>query len=831
MNDSRRRSLPRWIGCWLLLSLAWLQAGTVLILDAGKDPTLLHNSEQTLRKALGSDASLASLAKKKALKVGIRKVGQEYYLMSALLPSDAETAALYWRLHSYFPHAVTLEAAAGLRKISGATPSFGRPVTVSRGDVTLWLAIFALAMIGILALFVSSQQIRKIRERHEKILRRHEAIEKRMSELFNRLGEDIYQMGQKAVDYTSQLMKKRSGEGLDNHLQEVVSIENRIVDSATNLLSFLRLKAKKVAVKEEKFSIDNMLNDVVETLRTELGENPTELIFDVDKGVPSEVVGDFTHIGEIVSKVLEHAMRFNAGTQVRFQLRANTPYVGEAELMMRIYYSPREDEESPETYFVPVFDEEHNRYRRLGLYVAYELTDLLEGSISVSRNSNRSEMLVDINLPIRPVDEKERRRYTLPEGFSRKDILLVNRSYEASVALKQMFTYFRHRVTIMDEAAFEQARPPLERFDIVAVDDILIDELFIAYARKLRKKQELKVVALHNIFQPIRRDLDKDVVDLTANKPMNLQRVFTLILELYGQKPALEERRASEGSEREEEYAPQSFEREYPETKGVGLDSFSHFAGAKLLVVEDNPLNMKMLLKVLERSGIKILQAFNGEEAVETVKRVGSEGIDLILMDINMPVMDGYRASREIRALPGRDTLPIVALSALNLDNERERMRESGMDGYLPKPLQLGRLYTVFERYLPQQEEADTEASEAKNAPRPKGLDWAVAMAHVNNNEMVLREILESFAAAYRDSPETLASLFAQRDYEGMQKVLLDLIGLSGTVGATELHRLVKELYKSLILYRIDRVEKLLDAYRKEMKRLVEGIDRYTQAR
>lgn len=830
MNDSKRRSLIRWIGWWLLLSLAWVQASTVLILDAGKDRTVLQKSEETLQQALGSDASLASLAKKKALKVGVRKVGQEYYLMSVPLPSDAETAALYWRLHSYFPHAVTLEV-AGLRKITMKTPAFEGPVTVSKGDVTLWIAIFTLAVIGILALFVSSQQIRKIRERHEKILRRHEAIEKRMSELFNRLGEDIYQMGQKAVDYTSQLIKKQGGEGLDNHLQEVVSIESRIVDSATNLLSFLRLKAKKVAVKEEKFSIDNMLDDVVETLDSELRENKTELIFEVDKNVPRDVIGDFTHIGEIVSKVLEHAILFTAGTQVRFQVASNTPYVGKAELVMRVYYPPRKDEEAPETYFVPVFDEEHNRYRRLGLYVAYELTDLLEGSISVSRHSSRSEMLVEITLPVRLVDEKERRRYVFPEGFSRKDILLVNRSYEASVALKQMFTYFRHRVTIMDEEAFERTRPPLERFDIVAVDETLIDELFIAYARKLRKKQELKVVALHNIFQPMRQDLDKDVVDLTANKPMNLQRVFNLLLELYGQKPELEERRPVESSETEKELAPQSFEREYPETKGVGLDSFSRFAGAKLLVVEDNPLNMKMLLKVLERSGINILQAFNGEEAVETVKRVGPDGIDLVLMDINMPVMDGYRATREIRALRGGDALPVVALSALNLDNERQRMRESGMDGYLPKPLQLGRLYTVFERYLPQKEEAGTAASDARNVPRPEGLDWAVAMAHVNDNEMILREILESFVAAYRDSPQRLASLFAERDYEGMQKTLLDLIGLSGTIGATELHRIVKELYKSLILYRIDRVDELLRAYRGEMERLVDAIDRYIQGR
>ncbi len=814
---------------FLLLALIALSgpvfAETTLLLDSSDNKTELLRSQQGLERALGSDASLSALARKLKFKTQVQTVGEEFLLRSDPLPDNEGTAALYWRLHHFFPEIIALQ--------SGRSTSVGPTSTSKSSEVPgkehpeetlmLWFALFAMAITGVLGLYVSSRQIHKIQERHQRILQRHEEIEQRISELFSRLGEDICEMGKEAVDYTSRLLDRTSESRLGSGLKRVVTMESRIVDRANNLLGFLKLKARKVEVRSENFNLNNMLDDVLETLKSTIEPTDVELIFEMDRTLPRYLTGDFVHIGEILSKLLEHSLLYNAGRECKLSMSALNPYIGGMELQIRIYYPPLENEEEGESYFVPVFDEHDGEYRRLGLFVAHELTELLGGSIHMYRHSRRSEVLVDLSIPVQRSDDKEQRKYHLPHRkYIRKEVLIVNQSYEASIALKKMFSYFRHHVTVMELESFEQRRPKLDRYDIFLLDEEILDELLAEYLEKTRKRHELKVVALHNIFRPITPLLHPSVVDIRVNKPLTLERVYSLILELYGERdeeiPVDPEITDSRG-----------FIRDFPEARGVGLESFREFAGATILVVEDNPLNRKMLQKVLEHSGIRVLYAEHGREAVEKMERSAPGEIELVLMDINMPILDGYRATMEIRKLPDGEKLPIVALSALNLENELERMQASGMDGYLPKPLSIGRLYTLFSRYLKEKKEEKEKQRESTRSPvePPEGIDWKEALRHTNGNEFLLQELLENFIEAYSQSGENLEELFRKREFERMRETLLDLTGLYGSIGATELQKVSKELYRSLILHRLDESETLLKIYEQQFDKLLHSIRKY----
>jgi len=204
-----------------------------------------------------------------------------------------------------------------------------------------------------------------------------------------------------------------------------------------------------------------------------------------------------------------------------------------------------------------------------------------------------------------------------------------------------------------------------------------------------------------------------------------------------------------------------------------------------------------------------------------------SGAIQLILMDINMPVMDGFTATTEIRQIPGCEELPIIALSALSLESELERMKSSGMDGYLPKPLNLGKLYTLFAKYLKADGSTGEGEEEKKDLTKLKGIDIKEAFRHTNNNEILLQEVLEAFLEGYGTSDQLARKLYEEHRYEELKQLLLDLLGLSGTIGAKELYRTVKEMYKLYIYNKIDLMPNYLIEYEVGLAGIRESLRNY----
>ena len=194
-----------------------------------------------------------------------------------------------------------------------------------------------------------------------------------------------------------------------------------------------------------------------------------------------------------------------------------------------------------------------------------------------------------------------------------------------------------------------------------------------------------------------------------------------------------------------------------------------------------------------------------------------------------MPVMDGYEATQEIRKLPVGKTLPIVALSALNLETEIAQMEAIRMDGYLEKPLKLGKLYSLFERYLPQSE-VEREADEsAVEIGKPAEIDWQKAMSHVNGNEALLEEILQSYIDAYHDIGSYILESYVQMDTEGLRRIFLDLSGLNGSIGAMDLYRQAKAIHGDLVFGRFEGMEEKIGQYLEEHEGVIDSLKYYLQ--
>lgn len=219
-------------------------------------------------------------------------------------------------------------------------------------------------------------------------------------------------------------------------------------------------------------------------------------------------------------------------------------------------------------------------------------------------------------------------------------------------------------------------------------------------------------------------------------------------------------------------------------------------ASARILVVEDNPINQRIARELLEAVGMVVDVAGNGREAVDRL--VGGPEpcpYGLVLMDLQMPVLDGYAAARELRAEPRLRDLPIVALTANALRGERERCQEAGMNAYLPKPVDPQLLYATLRRWLPV---AAARPEESEELPSVPGLDTANGLLRVAGNAELYRSLLTDFKAEQARYSRELAESLAGGDMARATRLAHTLKGLAGNLGAVDIQHAAAQLENAL---------------------------------
>jgi PAS domain S-box-containing protein len=233
--------------------------------------------------------------------------------------------------------------------------------------------------------------------------------------------------------------------------------------------------------------------------------------------------------------------------------------------------------------------------------------------------------------------------------------------------------------------------------------------------------------------------------------------------------------------------------------------------GARVLLVEDHPLNQELARDLLERAGIRVAVAGDGASALESLERDGP--FDGVLMDCQMPVMDGYTATERLRANPAWRDLPVIAMTASALAADRERAFAAGMNAHIAKPLDVERMFrTLAEWIMPRA----TPSAPDTNAPLPPGLsamrsiDARDGLTRCTGNETLYCRLLQGFAREHADFEATFRTALAHADWGRAEHLAHDLKGLAGNLGARALHVAAGELQAACTEQRADACEAAL---------------------
>ncbi|KAB2928112.1 MAG: response regulator [Dechloromonas sp.] len=224
-------------------------------------------------------------------------------------------------------------------------------------------------------------------------------------------------------------------------------------------------------------------------------------------------------------------------------------------------------------------------------------------------------------------------------------------------------------------------------------------------------------------------------------------------------------------------------------------DSAIRFDGRRVLLVEDNEVNRELAEEILSATGLRVLSAENGQAALD---RLRDEAVDLVLMDCQMPVMDGYEASRRIRSELGKTTLPIIAMTANALASDRERCLAAGMNDHVAKPIDVAILQATLARWLgtPGTPAAPLAAAEPKAAPAD--IDTQAALARLGQNRALHARLCDRFRDSQADVVDRLRTAIASGDREGAILIAHTLRGLAGNLGGNRLAAQAGELENAL---------------------------------
>lgn len=258
------------------------------------------------------------------------------------------------------------------------------------------------------------------------------------------------------------------------------------------------------------------------------------------------------------------------------------------------------------------------------------------------------------------------------------------------------------------------------------------------------------------------------------------------------------------------------------ETEDIDLDAFSRFKGVRLLIVEDNKVNQRILTSVLIKSGMIIEIVNNGEEALDCLLKQ-NRAYDIILMDISMPVLDGIRTTQILRQYPIFDAVPIITFTAFTLGNEIERMFAVGANAYITKPLNVQKLYTVFDMFLPKvYREVPLE-----NEVAIEGLDVQTGIFNADQSKALYKETLKEFVAVYGELADLMPIWIREKHYERAKITCRELQNVLIAIGAYEFKELVVKMNKSFLYGEEGFLDDYSIEFSKKLKKLIKTIQHY----
>ena len=471
-----------------------------------------------------------------------------------------------------------------------------------------------------------------------------------------------------------------------DYIQKINHSGSLLLGIINDILDFSKIEAGKLTVEHVPFWLDDVLDSVSTLVGQKVSEKDLELLIKVGPDVPHGLVGDPLRIGQILNNLISNAVKFTErghvtvkiekrateGERVKLRIAVEDTGIGMTPAQVERMFKPFSQADSSTT-------REHGG-TGLGLTIVKRLAELMDGETGLkSEKGVGSTFHVDVWLGVGTV---KRPRAMAPVTIDKKRVLVVDDHPTARQILTEMLAGFGLRPDAVASAkaayaVIDKARAEGDAYDVVFMDVNMPEINGIEAAGLIARQPDAPQIVVTTAFgdDEVRDKAEKIGITAFLFKPVNKSTLYDTLLSVLGAG-----RLAGDDAHAQGEDLPD-------------------MSGIRVLLAEDNEINRQIAIELLTQVNAKVEVVHNGRKAVEKVTKSYPAPFDIVLMDMQMPIMDGHEAAIRIRADKRYDSLPIIAMTAHAMAEERERCLKEGMNDHIAKPIDPDLLYKTVLRH------------------------------------------------------------------------------------------------------------------------------------
>jgi len=596
-----------------------------------------------------------------------------------------------------------------------------------------------------------------------------------------------------------------------DYLNKIQSSANSLLGIINDILDFSKIEAGKLDMESVEFNLDDVLDNLANLVTVKAQEKEDlEVLFATGQEVPRFLLGDPLRLGQVLINLANNAVKFTDSGEIV----VSTELLEQAETGLTIKFSVRDTgigltEEQIGKLFQSFSQADTSTTRKfggtgLGLTISKRLVNMMDGEIWVESKPGQGTTF-SFTAKFGLGEEKVKKRLLPSSDLRGMKVLVVDDSATSRNILQDILESIFFEVTLA--ASAEEGLEEIQKadtdqpYELVLMDWKMPGMDGLEASEHIKNHQTLsKIPAIILVTaygrEEIMQQAEQIGLDGFLIKPVSPSVLFDTIMHAFG-----------EGIPKTSQIAERNKE----------IEDLKDIQGAQVLLVEDNEINQQVALEILQGAGLNVTVANDGQKAVNSVK---ASYYDVVLMDIQMPVMDGYTASREIRNLKSEiRNLPIIAMTAHAMVGDKQRSLEAGMNDHVTKPIDPDQLFATLQKWIKPVAERTvvlkslpaTGGPPVLDAP-PKpdravpdenelpeslpGFDIAAGLERLMGNKRLYRKLLLDFGANYSGVAGEIWETLVAKDFEQAHSLVHNLKGLSGNLEATDLQVAAVEMEK-----------------------------------
>ena len=627
------------------------------------------------------------------------------------------------------------------------------------------------------------------------------------------------------------LLKTDLAQNQRNYLKKIQVASQHLLGVINDILDYSKIEAGKLNIEHIEFNFQQLLDDVSTLIADKAADKGLELIIHIDPKIPDRLVGDPLRLDQMLVNYANNAVKFTHRGEI--EIRALLQEDNAQDVLL--HFTVRDTgigltSEQAAKLFESFQQADSSTTRQyggsgLGLAITKQLAQRMGGTVGVqSTHGQGSTFWFTVRLDKCTTPTSPTR--ALRGDLLGKRALVVDDNETARQVLTDLLSAMGLEVDAAEDGAAALKALALGKekhrsYDLLLLDWQMPEMDGLVLAKRIRADDPSYPVPILMVTAYGREELLKNAEGIGIHgvliKPVSASTLFECVAQVLGAQGQV----ASSN----------------PEPVNGMVSSLAHVAGAQLLLVEDNELNQEVAKDLLEAAGLQVDIACDGQQALDMVQ---ARDYDLVLMDMQMPRMDGLEATRLIRANPHHADLPIVAMTANAMSSDREACLRAGMNDHVAKPIDPVRLFETLRQWIRPRAglgattqnvvrpESTATGMDKTALPALPGINVSEGLSRMMGRQDVYLRLLRQFASSYRTAAQQIRADLAQGDRDKALRQAHTIKGLAGNIGATTLADAARQLESALKNTHADAdsgLPALLDGYERALQDVILTLD------